>query len=130
MDLLRPDSIDRSFVPRRAGVASVELDGEMVLAGGHDQAFYRLDPVASLVWSCFDGSGTTEEIARDLATELHAPPEVVCEDVLALTRTLAELCFLEGVDCGGGDARPVQPVTLADGTVPRTARRLVEPPSG
>ena len=129
MDLLTADSIDGSFVPRRSAAASVELDGEIVLAGGRGQAFYRLDPVASIVWSCFDGSGTAEEIARDLAAELHAPPDVVRHDVVALTRTLAELCFLDGVACEGGDP-VVQPVTLAAGPAPSGPRRVVEPPSG
>ncbi len=131
MDLLTAQNIDGSFVPRRSAVASVELDGETVLAGGRGQAtYYRLDPVASLVWSCFDGSGSAEEIARDLAAELHAPAEVVRHDVLALARTLGELCFLEGVACDGGDVSVVQPVTLAAGPAPSAPRRVVEPPSG
>lgn len=130
MDLLPADTIDGSFVPRRSAVASVELDGETVLAAGRGQAFFRLDPVASLVWSCFDGSGTAEEIARDLAAELHAAPEVVCDDVVALARTLGELCFLEGVACEAEKAPVPQPVTLAEGPAPRAPRRVVEPPSG
>lgn len=131
MELLPVDRIDGSFVPRRAAVASVEVDGETVLAGGCGRAaYYRLDPVASLVWSCFDGSGSAEEIARDLAAELRAPPEVVRDDVVALTRTLGELCFLDGVACDEGGPPVVQPVTLAAGPAPPSGpRRVVEPPS-
>lgn len=124
------DSIDGSFVPRRSTVASVLLDGETVLAGGRGDVFYRLDPVASLVWSCFDGSGSAREIARDLAAELHAPPERVCDDVVALARTLGELCFLDGVACEAAAAPMGHPVTLAGGPAPRLPRRVVEPPSG
>ena len=131
MDLVTADRIDGSFVPRRSPVASVELDGETVLAGGRGQAtYFRLDPVASLVWSCFDGSGSAEEIARDLAAELRAPADVVRDDVVALSRTLGELCFLEGVACDQGGVPVVQPVTLADGPAPSGPRRVVEPPSG
>jgi hypothetical protein len=131
VDLLTADRIDASFVPRRSPVASVVLDGETVLAGARGRTtFYRLDPVASLVWSCFDGSGTTEEIALDLAGELHAPPDIVRGDVLALTRTLGELCFLEGVACEEAEAPALQPVTLAAGPAPSVPRRVVEPPSG
>lgn len=130
MDLLAPDSIDGSFVPRRSDVASVEVDGETVIAGGRGRAtYYRLDPVASLVWSCFDGSGSAEEIAHDLAAELGAPAEVVSGDVMALTRALGHLCFLEGVACDEGGAPVVQPVTLAAGPAPSGPRRVVEPPS-
>lgn len=129
MDLLPADSIDASFVPRRSAVASVVVDGETVLAGARGRAYYRLDPIASLVWSCFDGTGSAEEIARDLAGELRAPAEAVCDDVVALTRTLGELCFLDGVACDGGGAPVFEPVTLADGPAPRGPRRVVEPPS-
>ncbi|HEX2046725.1 MAG TPA: PqqD family protein [Acidimicrobiales bacterium] len=130
MDLLTAGSIDGSFVPRRSAVASVELDGETVLAGGRTRAYYRLDPVASLVWSCFDGSGTADEIARDLAAELQAPADVVRDDVVALTRTLGGLCFLDGVMCAEAETPVVHPVTLAGGPAPSGPRRVVEPPSG
>ncbi len=101
--------MDGSFVPRRSAVASVELDGETVLARDRGHAsYYRLDPVASLVWSCFDGSGTADDIARDLAAELQAPPDVVRDHVVALTRTLGELCFLDGVVCEAAQAPVVQ----------------------
>ncbi len=130
MNLLTAGTIDGSFVPRRSAVASVGLDGETVLAGGRGHAsYYRLDPVASLVWSCFDGSGTADDIARDLAAELRAPADVVRDDVVALTRTLGELCFLDGVACDAAEAPVVQPVTLGVGPAPSGPRRVVEPPS-
>jgi hypothetical protein len=37
-------------------VASTVVDGEVVLVSGTDGVFYRLDPVASLIWTCLDGS--------------------------------------------------------------------------
>lgn len=125
MDGVAVEEIDGSFVPRRSEVASVEVDGETVLAGGPGQTFYRLDPLASLVWACLDGSGSAEEIARDLAAELGAPPSVVAGDVLALTRTLGRLCFLEGVLCADA-AVAATPATPVAGV----GRHLVEPPSG
>lgn len=131
MDPVTAELIDGSFVPRRSSVASVELDGEVVLAGGDARtAFYRLDPVATLIWSCFDGSGTTDEIATDLAAELGAPASVVAADVLALTRTLARLCFLAGVPCDPPSAGIPPAAPAADGASPSVPLRLVEPPSG
>jgi hypothetical protein len=130
VDLLAPNSIDGSFVPRRSATASVELDGEIVLAGGRGRAtYYRLDPVASLVWSCFDGSGSADEIAHDLAAELGAPAQVVSGDVMTLTRALGQLCFLEGVACDEGGPPVVQPVALVAGPAASGPRRVVEPPS-
>ncbi len=127
MRTLAVEEIDGAFVPRRSPVASVQLDGETVLAGGPGPSFYRLDPVASLVWSCLDGSGTAEEIARDLAAEFGAPPSVVAGDVVALTRTLGRLCFVEGVHCEDAPAAAVGPPQR---TVAREGRHLLEPPSG
>lgn len=114
--------IDQAFVPRRAAVASVEIDGEVVLAR-EGSTLYRLDPLATLVWSCLDGSGTVGEIAEDLAAEFGADPDVVRRDVVALSGTLARLCFLE--DAGS------EPDGVANAEAPRAVpRRLVEPPSG
>jgi len=131
VDLIAAESIDGSFVPRRAAVATVEVDGEMVVARpGSDPVFFRLDPLASLIWSCLDGSGTADEIASDLAAELGAPQSVVSDDVVGLTRMLARLCFLEGVRCDD----TLAPATLLssphDEPGPRPPRRIVEPPSG
>ena len=127
MGLIKAETIDASFVPRRSPVASMELDGELVLAGRSDLPFYRLDPIASLVWSCLDGSAAAEEIARDLAAEFEAPPAVVCNDVVALIQSLGQLCLLEGVVCE--DVNAVQPPPLATESGPRVGRHLVEPPS-
>ncbi len=128
MDLVDAETIDASFVPRRSPVASMELDGEVVLARS-DLPFYRLDPIASLVWSCFDGSATAEAIARDLAIEFQAPTARVSDDVVALTRTLGQLCFLEGVSCGGGESPAVQPASSGTTPAATVGRHLVEPPS-
>ena len=98
-----------------------------MLAGGTGPGFYRLDRVASLVWSCLDGSGSAEEIARDLAAEFGAPPAAVAGDVVRLTRTLGRLCFVEGVRC---DDAPTTAVAAPPSTVAGVGRHLVEPPSG
>jgi hypothetical protein len=125
VDLAAVETIDGSFVPRRSPVASVELDGETVVAGRGAGGFFRLDPVASLVWSCLDGSGTADEIARDLAVELGAPPAVVTDGVVDLIRTLGRMGCIEGV---GGDG-PASVDTSPGGVDAVVGRHLAEPPN-
>lgn len=129
MGLIPAESIDASFVPRRSAVASMMLDGEMVLGAKSPLPFYRLDPIATLVWSCLDGSSSAEQIAQELAAEFEAPCAVVCNEVVTLIRTLGELCFLEGVACDGGEAPPLYPSSLATEPGPSVGRHLVVPPS-
>jgi peroxiredoxin len=96
------EDIDGSFVPVAVrDVATVELDGEMVLARipagmSHLQTF-ALNQTASIVWQCFDGSGTLDEIVTDVADAFGADVDVVSADVLALARELGAAGLLVGV---------------------------------
>lgn len=92
-----PDEIDGRFVPRlRDGVASVVLDGDTVILDGHGRTFL-LNPTGSVVWVCFNGAATVDEVARDVADELGADPVVVRADVLQLTRSLGRAGLLADV---------------------------------
>ncbi len=93
-----PEAIDGSFVPVRKGsVASSELDGEAVLLDTDTGSVHLLDSIGSVVWSCFDGSATLAELARDLAEAFSAEPDRVYSDVLALARQLGRQGLLVGV---------------------------------
>ena len=127
MQSVSADAIDGAFAPRRAVVASTVVDGEVVLVSGTDGVFYRLDPVASLIWTCLDGSGTADEIASDLAAELGAPASEVRNDVVAVSRLLGRLCFLDGVAC---DTPPSGALATPEPPAGGARRRLVDPPSG
>lgn len=97
-DLKRVDDIDDSFVPRaRAGVASVVLDGEAVLLDEDTSAMHTLNPTATLVWDCFDGTGSIAEIVDDLVEAYPMDRAVVARDVLDLARQLGRQGLLEGV---------------------------------
>lgn len=98
VDLVTADSLDGTFVPRpRPSVAGLELDGDTVLLDAETGGAHRLDPVASVVWSCFDGSGSLDEIVDDLSAEFAADRERVLQDVVTLARLLGEEGLLEGV---------------------------------
>ena len=99
MVAVRATDIDHSFVPRRAESAyTVELDGEAVVLDEARNRLHHLNPTATLVWSCFDGSGTIDEIAVDLATAFDSEHHPVVADVLTLARELGGEGLLEGVD--------------------------------
>ena len=103
---MRPDELDGAFAPlARTTVATVELDGEAVLYDETTLAVHRLSPVGTLVWHCFDGTTTIDQLAADLADAFRAEPAAVHHDVVELTRKLGGLGLLDGIE----------PVDPADG---------------
>ena len=90
--------IDGSFVPvRRGSVASVEIGGEGVLLDQITIKVHLLDPIANVVWSCMDGSGTIDELAADLSDAFGVSLEQVRRDILVLATELGRRGLLEGV---------------------------------
>ena len=96
---MRAADIDRTFAPRRADAAyTIELDGEAVVLDEARNRLHHLNPTATLVWSCFDGVGTIEDIAADLADAFESSEDDMHLDVLTLARELGAEGLLEGVD--------------------------------
>jgi len=96
---MRAADIDRSFVPKQAAAAyTVELDGEAVVLDEARNRLHHLNPTATLVWACFDGTGTIDEIAADLASEFGSAHDDVAVDVLQLAHDLGAEGLLEGVE--------------------------------
>lgn len=95
--------IDRAFVPQaRPDVARVQLGSEIVLGRIADGTSHlqtvALNESGSIVWQCFDGSGTVEEIAADIADVFGVDVEAVIADVETLAREVGEAGFLVGVE--------------------------------
>lgn len=93
------EEIDESLVMRfRATVAAVELDGEAVLLDGDSGAVHTLNPTATLVWLCCDGTARLGEIIDDLADVYgDAGRAVIAADVVELARSIGRQGLLEGV---------------------------------
>jgi hypothetical protein len=93
------DEIDEDLVMRfRSTVAAVELDGEAVLLDSDSGAVHTLNPTATLVWLCCDGTARLGEIIDDLSEVFaDAGRQVIAADVLELARTIGRLGLLEGV---------------------------------
>ena len=131
--MIEPAEIDRFFVPRpRADVAFVEIDGEAVIAApeGDDGRLliHWLNPIGTIVWQCFDGAASLDELIADLVDAFGADPDIVTHDVVELSRALGRTGLLDGVTAqlplgrAGGDG--YEPEGLPQGSeVPRFSRR-------
>lgn len=97
-ELLDAAAIDRAFRPMaRDDLAEVALDGETVIFDPVSGESHLLNPVGSVIWSCFDGSGTIDELANDLATEFGIEAETAAADVTHLAQILGHKGLLTGV---------------------------------
>lgn len=99
--------IDGAFVPRPvATVMERKVGRQTLLIDRVSGTLHALDDVGSVVWHCFDGAATLEDISEKLADAFHAPLETVRADVLLLTQRLATVGVLSGIvhpepDIGG-----------------------------
>ena len=97
-ELLDPADIDGAFRPRRAdSVAFTELDGEIVLYDESTGGTHLLNPTASVLWQCFDGKASVDELAADVAEAYGIDEAVAAEDVRSVAQSLGELGVLTGV---------------------------------
>jgi hypothetical protein len=126
---IQPKSIRPTFVPQqRDEVASVEVDGEAVLYDERVGSLHVLNVTAALLWQCFDGTGSIDDIAADMADAFGTDPSVVRKDVLKITRQLGRQGLLAGV---APDPKLMPPVahTVEAEPVTEGPRFLDEPPN-
>jgi len=99
---LSAEDIDEHFVfAPQAGAASVELDGELVIAGapGESQPWdaHWLNASASILWATFDGEASLTQIIDDLSSAFAIDRSVVHDDVLKCVQALWCAGLLVGV---------------------------------
>lgn len=96
--LLSADAIDERFIPvPKQGYASVELDGETVIAESEGGRVHCVDAIGTIVWSCFDGVASIDELSHELSDAFGVDSEIVRNDVLVFARELGRVGLLEGV---------------------------------
>lgn len=71
-------------------LTAVELDGETVIYDPDNGELHLLDRVATVVWSCLDGSDTLGNICDVLAEAYGEQVERVRSDIKALIDNFAE----------------------------------------
>lgn len=79
----------------RPDLTAVEVDGELVIYDDSRRRLHRLNPSATILWNCLDGSATLREIADDIAEALAANPTSVLSDIVALAVHLDEEGLLQ-----------------------------------
>ena len=132
-----PGQIDERFIPARAApVYTVELEGEAVLLDEDSNRLHLLNPIATLLWACFDGTSTVEEILTDLAEALDTPYDTVLHDTLDVLERLGQEGLLDGVAHAPSDTRDPTEAEEGEadvaGAAPATQgpyRFLEEPPN-
>jgi hypothetical protein len=92
------DAIDAAFTATARGdVVAVDVEGEIVLYDDARGVLHRLNPTASALWQCLDGTGTLGEIAADMADVFQVDGDRVLADVLMAAREFGEQGLLLGV---------------------------------
>lgn len=93
------DAIDTHFAAEPwPWVASVELDGEVVLYNETNGRVHLVNDSGSLVWQLLDGATTVAEIGDAIAEATGGDVDVITYDVLSLVRMLADLGVIVGFD--------------------------------
>ena len=98
-ELIQPDEITADFVPeRRESLASIEIETEGLVFDEDQGSWHYLNPIARVIWDCCDGTGTVEEIARDISEVFQQDLDTVRESVLETLRQFGQQGLLEGVE--------------------------------
>jgi hypothetical protein len=87
----------RAIHPKRRSerLASVELDGEIVIYDEEDNSIHHLNPTASLVWKSCDGTSTVRELAIDFAEAFDVPEPKMERDLRQIIRQMADSKLME-----------------------------------
>ncbi len=85
---------------RRAGAATVEVHGELIICHPDARGVVRLDPVSARLWDTLGPDVPLEELAHDVAGALGLGLDVARADILAFARTLDDAGLLESAGTG------------------------------
>lgn len=96
--MIEADAISETFVPNAdPDVAWIEVEGEAVLYSESRRTVHVLNPTATMIWRCLDGSVDLRAIANDLAEIFEADPEAVITDVVGAVREMGRQGLIAGV---------------------------------
>lgn len=97
--MMEARDIRGGFVATRApAVAGVELDGEKVLYHEELRTVCVLNPTATVVWNCLDGSSDLDTLSADLAEVFSVEVTTIRRDVFAIVQEFGRQGLLAGVE--------------------------------
>jgi hypothetical protein len=77
-------------------VAVADIDGESVLYDLREDSLYHLNQSAAIAFKLCDGTGTTDEIALDMAEVSGQPIEEMLDQIQHMVHHFENLGLLEG----------------------------------
>lgn len=102
-------SVPPDYAPRRRpDVLELDMGDGAILYDDDTSLVHHLNPSATLIWHLCDGSGSAEELARDIAEEYGLDRRTVTGQVMAVIGELDALGLVEdgrGGQAGGDELR-------------------------
>lgn len=80
---------------RRAGLLTVELDGEAVIFDAVTQVVHALNVTGTLVWHAADGTSTLDDLVTWLAGSYALPSDDVRDEVIKMVQDLLDIALLD-----------------------------------
>jgi hypothetical protein len=74
------------------------VDGEMVVFDPAEENVHLLNPQAAVAFQCFDGEGTIDEIAADIADAFSLPSDAVTGDLERVYEEFKRNGLIEGFE--------------------------------
>jgi PqqD family protein of HPr-rel-A system len=80
----------------RTDLTFVQIEDEAILYDPESVRLHHLNPSAALIFQLCDGSGTVEELARDIADELGLPQDDIIKQVQQVVGHFEHSGILDG----------------------------------
>ena len=133
-------SIDEASVVRAGrAIDTLEVDGQALVIDEAAGRAHALNPTASVVWLCLDGTVDLGGLVDELADAFAGPRDAIAADVLTLVQTCGRLGQLEGIDLDpaalpqepdADDEDACAPDATFEAGSPFDDRYLAAPPNG
>lgn len=102
--------VPADYRPRKcADVLELDMGDGAILYDNEARLVHHLNPSATLVWQLCDGSGTTQELARDIAGEFGLDEGTVFDQVTAVIAELDALGLVEDASSSRHDEDELRP---------------------